>query len=149
MRLRKKIDIGDWENLLDEETNQDQDSPTATEEEPSPPKTESLDPVMQTKEYQYGMSLMKGLTPDQLRKKFYSHEKIEMLGDFDKVFLAHGYYQEFDREYSLVLTTKQIHFEIDYSHGLKKDYAKIMADLYTESREIEKALKNITPWSKN
>ena len=135
------IEIEDWEEQpANDEAKSTHVEATETENAP-PPQEEHPDAVTQTKEYQYGMSLMEGLTPDQLRKKFYPGEKVDMLGDFDKVFLAHGYYQEFDREYSFVLTTRQIHFEVDYSHGVKKDYSKIMADLYTGSREREKAFE--------
>ena len=84
---------------------------------------------------------MKKRTPDHLRKKFYDTKYLDALADFDKVFLAYKYYQEFDYEYSFVMTTKQIHFEIIYSYGVKTDYTKILADLYAESRGIEKSFE--------
>ena len=124
-------------NIL--ESAQNETDLTDLESETIPPLEENADPITRTKEYQFGMSLMKNIMPDQLRTKFRHIESINELSNFDKVFLSFGYYQEFEYGYSFILTTKKIHYEIDYSHGLRKDYAKILTDLYTESRNIEKS----------
>lgn len=96
--------------------------------------------IYDTKEYQYGMSLMKMRLPPALVEKFdKSKRMLEKVSINDRILLSYLYFLEFDYEYSFVLTTNKIHINVDYSGGVKSDYKKQMADLYNESRAIIKA----------
>lgn len=96
--------------------------------------------IYDTKEYQYGMSIMKSCLPPTLVEH---HDKskrmLEKVPLNDRILLSYLYFLEFDYEYSFVLTTNKIHINVDYSGGVKSDYKKQMADLYNESRAIIKA----------
>lgn len=96
--------------------------------------------IYDTKEYQYGMSLMKTNLPPVLLERFdKSKRMLEKVSINDRILLSYSYFMEFDYEYSFVLTTNKIHINVDYSGGVKSDYKKQMADLYNESRAIIKA----------
>ncbi|MCS6983614.1 MAG: hypothetical protein NZM25_00615 [Leptospiraceae bacterium] len=120
-------------------------------EEPKP-----RNPILATKEYQYGYSLMKMMTPRLLREKHDPKAKFKSLPDNDKVLLAYLYFLEFDYEYSFVLTTSKIKLNVDYSGGVKNDYKKILTDIYNESRNIirtfekyQEAVENLEKLKKN
>lgn len=96
--------------------------------------------IYDTKEYQYGMSLMKLNQPPALAQRFDTSKRmLEKVPINDRILLAYLHFLEFDYEYSFVLTTNKIHINVDYSGGVKSDYKKQMADLYNESRAIIKA----------
>ncbi len=96
--------------------------------------------IYDTKEYQYGMSLMKSqLPPTLIEHHDKSKRMLEKVDLNDRILLTYLYFLEFDHEYSFVLTTNKIHINVDYSGGVKSDYKKQMADLYNESRAIIKA----------
>jgi len=93
--------------------------------------------IYDTKEYQYGMSLMKMRLPPALVEKFdKSKRMLEKVPINDRILLSYLYFLEFDNEYSFVLTTNKITINVDYSGGVKSDYKKQMADLYNDSRAI-------------
>ncbi len=96
--------------------------------------------IYDTKEYQYGISLMKMRNPQQLLERYDKTKRmLEKVPINDRILLAYLYFLEFDYEYSFVLTTNKISINVDYSGGVKSDYKKQMADLYNESRAIIKA----------
>ncbi len=96
--------------------------------------------IYDTKEYQYGYSLMKVRNPPQLVERYdKSKRMLEKVAINDRILLSYLYFMEFDYEYSFVLTTNKIQINVDYSGGVKSDYKKQMADLYNESRAIIKA----------
>ncbi|MFO1472384.1 MAG: hypothetical protein U1F27_15270, partial [Turneriella sp.] len=93
--------------------------------------------IYDTKEYQYGMSLMKMRQPPALVEKLdKSKRMLEKASINDRILLSYLYFLEFDNEYSFVLTTNKITINVDYSGGVKSDYKKQMADLYNDSRAI-------------
>ncbi len=98
--------------------------------------------IAKTKEYEYGFKLMTRIPPPELRKKHDPKNNFDFLKIYDKVFLSYLYFLEFDHEYSFVLTTNKINYNIDYTSGVKIDHKKIMADVYNDSRGIAKAFEN-------
>lgn len=130
------------ENLLSDELQLSGDADTLENPSQEQNKTEKKEapkpknPILETKEYQYGFSLMKMLHPMLLRQKHDPKGKFKNLPNNDKVFLAYLYFLEFDQEYSFVLTTNKIKLNVDYSGGVKTDYKKILTDIYNESRTI-------------
>jgi Mor family transcriptional regulator len=103
---------------------------------------EELNQIKDTKEYQYGMKLMKQYSLPQLRKKFDPQNKFSSLQNNDRALLAYLYFLEFDKELSFVLTTKKIKLSPDYSTGTKKDYKQILADTFNQSRSVMQAFEN-------
>ena len=119
------------------------DAPAENAEEAKPEEKkeeEKKGGIYDTKEYQYGMSLMKSqLPPTLVEHHDKSKRMLEKVPLNDRILLSYLYFLEFDQEYSFVLTTNKIHINVDYSGGVKSDYKKQMADLYNESRAIIKA----------
>ncbi len=111
-------------------------SDTSKEEE-----EDDNDPITETKEYQYGKLLMSKLGPKKMREKHDSKHYHSSLEDLDKGFLSAMYFKEFDFEYSPVLITKQVHYNIDTSYGVKKDYSRILPELITSSRNIDQTFE--------
>ena len=96
--------------------------------------------IYDTKEYQYGVSLMKMRTPPELVQRYDKTKRmLDKVPINDRILLAYIFFLEFDYEYSFVLTTNKIQINVDYSGGVKSDYRKQMADLYNESRPIIKS----------
>ena len=104
-------------------------------------KEELKRPIQATKEYQYGMSLMNMYKLPELRKKCDSENRFSKLILNDKVLLSYLFFIEYDLEYAFVQTTNKITMNVDYSHGVKTDFKRILADLYNESRDITRAFE--------
>jgi len=128
-------------STLDSSEADKSEAAAAGEEKPEEKKEEEKKGgIYDTKEYQYGMSLMKMNLPTALVQKFdKSKRMLEKVPINDRILLSYAFFMEFDYEYSFVLTTNKIHINVDYSGGVKSDYKKQMADLYNESRAIIKA----------
>ena len=112
-----------------------------TDDEENKEKKELKSPIHATKEYQYGMSLMNMYKLPELRKKCDSENRFSKLTLNDKVLLSYLFFNEYDLEYAFVQTTNKITMNVDYSHGIKTDFKRILADLYNESRDITRAFE--------
>jgi len=124
----------DDDDEFDDEDQDDSDDETDEEDEENQ--------VHATKEYQYGLGLMKTTSPEFLRKKYAIDKDAPHLKNNDRALLAYLFFMEFDHELSFVLTTKKIHLESDFSSGRKVDYKQILADIYNESRNIIQNFQN-------
>ena len=121
--------------------NSEQTKAAEETQETKKEKKEERNPILSTKEYQYGYSLMKLMNPANLREKYDPRGRFAKLPDNDKVLLAYLYFMEFDHEYSFVLTTNKIKLNVDYTGGTKTDYKKMLADLYNDSRGVIRAFE--------
>ncbi len=132
--LASNISEYDEENAADAQSGESAEGGAGVDgvEEETQPES---DPVKQSKEYKYGMSLMNAVDPETLRKKHDPGNRYHELKLNDRALLAFLYFCEFDRELSFVLTTKKIKLSVDYSGG-KRDYKQILADIFNESRNI-------------
>lgn len=141
---RKK---GDETSLKKEDDEVEEDeSAESTEEGSEEKKAEKKkekkhNPIHDTKEYKWGMKLMSKMPPPELKKKYDAKNEGNLLPLNDKVYLTYLFFSEFDNEYSFVLTTNKIKYNIDYSSGVKIDHKKNLADLYDESRNIIKSFE--------
>ncbi|MDH5720998.1 MAG: hypothetical protein OEZ13_10375 [Spirochaetia bacterium] len=142
---RKSGDLGSLSSasgeIEDSEENPEGESTENKTEEGQEEKEEveeEENPVLQTKEYQYGMNLMKMYSLAQLAQKHDPRKRYNAAPLKDKVLLSFLYFLEFDTEYSFVLTTNKIQMNVDYSGTAKNDYKRILADVYNESRDIIK-----------
>lgn len=134
---RKK---GDGSTLESQAADQPAEGAQPEEKVEEKKEEEKKGGIYDTKEYQYGFSLMKMRNPQQLVERYdKSKRMLEKVPINDRILLSYLYFMEFDYEYSFVLTTNKITINVDYSGGVKSDYKKQMADLYNESRAIIKA----------
>ncbi|HMV36154.1 MAG TPA: hypothetical protein PKM44_12025 [Turneriella sp.] len=134
---RKK---GDGSTLESQAADQPVEGAQPEEKAEEKKEEEKKGGIYDTKEYQYGFSLMKMRNPQQLVERYdKSKRMLEKVPINDRILLSYLYFMEFDYEYSFVLTTNKISINVDYSGGVKSDYKKQMADLYNESRAIIKA----------
>ena len=131
----------------DQEENEDISSSEETseneEKEANPDSDEEEDgnPILRTKEYKYGKALMDQFNPEKLRDKHDPLGHYSLLNDLDKVFLTFLYFKEFDAEYSLLLATNQIFYNIDSSYGVKKDYSRILPPIASTARNVEQVFE--------
>ncbi len=86
-----------------------------------------------------GLKLMYGLDFGLLRKLYDKKNRFELISDNDKTFLAYLLFYEFENEYSVVLTTNQIKFNIDFSSTLKTNYRDNLQDLFNRMRKCHEA----------
>ncbi|MDH4263344.1 MAG: hypothetical protein OEV78_09905 [Spirochaetia bacterium] len=134
-------------NVDGEEGSVDEEGTPEEKEENK--NTEKAAAITTTKEYQYGIKLMRQNPLPVLRQKHDSHKKFIHIQYNDRAFLAYLFFLEFDRELSFVLTTKKIKLAADYSTGTKKDYKQILADAFNQSRTIIQAFENYAEARKN
>ncbi len=82
-----------------------------------------------------GLKLMHRLDFSTLRKMYDKKNRFDQIYDNDKTFLAYLLFLEFENEYSVILTTNQIKFNIDFSSNTKVDYKEMMQDLFNRMRK--------------
>ncbi|MES0488878.1 MAG: hypothetical protein ABUK01_02735 [Leptospirales bacterium] len=109
-----------------------------TDEETEEKEEEEVkeNPILQTKEYQYGMKLMNSRALKDVQTVHDPKSHFSFLNFNDKAYLAYLFFMEFDTEMSFVLTTNKIQLNVDYSGGTKVDYKETLNDIYDESRNI-------------
>jgi hypothetical protein len=124
------------------ESNENEGTAADAAAEEENKKADAVSQITATKEYQYGMKLMRQNPLPALRQKHDPHKKFTSIQLNDRAFLAYLFFLEFDRELSFSLTTKKIKLAADYSSGTKKDYKQILADVFNQSRAIIQAFEN-------
>lgn len=113
----------------DQEIEKDQKSKTAETSD----NLQVSDPVRE------GLKIMYKLDNKTLREIYDKKNKFEYLSDSDKVLLAYMLFLEFEKEYSFILTTNQIKFNIDFSIDEKKDYRGRLQDLFNRLNKCRDA----------
>ena len=86
-----------------------------------------------------GLKLMYKLDNKTLRGIYDKKNKFEYLSDSDKILLSYMLFLEFEKEYSFILTTNQIKFNIDFSVDEKKDYKGRLQDLFNRLNKCQEA----------
>jgi len=107
-----------------------------TEDSPAPASAPKIDNA--TKE---GLILQYNLDNKVLRLQYDKKNELELLSDTDKALITYLLFQEFENEYSFILTTNKIRFNIDYSTGVKIDYRTKMQDLFNRLNKCQDAFK--------
>jgi len=77
-----------------------------------------------------GLELMYSLDNKTLRSVYDKKGEYELLNNTDKVLLTYLLFMEFEKEYSFILTTNQIKYNVDFSSYEKVDYKSKMQDIY-------------------
>jgi hypothetical protein len=82
-----------------------------------------------------GIELMFQLDLKRLRSEYDKQQNFKNAKENDKVLITYLLFQEFDQEYSFILTTNKIKYRILFSSSGKIDYKTILSDLYNEQRK--------------
>ena len=78
----------------------------------------------------------------ELRRQFDKKRLFEHISDNDKVMITFLLFSEFDREYSVLLTTNKIKYNIDFTQTGKFNFGVRLNDLYDEMRKPEETLRD-------
>jgi len=87
-----------------------------------------------------GLTMMASLDMRTLRRQYDPQHQFASVSDADKVFIAYLLFNEFDYEYSFVLTTTKIKFRADFVDMTKVDFRETLNDLYDRMRKSREGL---------
>lgn len=100
-------------------------------------------PVKENKEDKYtrdGLILMHSLDLNSLRR--YDKKRIfEFVEDNDKILVSYLLFLEFEFEYSFVMTTNKIRYNVDFTDNVKVDFKQKMQDIFNETRKCHEAFQ--------
>lgn len=102
-------------------------------------KDEKLPP-----EIKKGLEMMYALDMNKLRLEFDRENRFKFVKNEDIILHLSLLLLEFDREYSLILTTNKIKYNITYSSAGKIDYRIRLSDLYNGMRDCFEVLRQYT-----
>lgn len=88
----------------------------------------------------HGLDLMYVIDYENLRIQYDKNGYFKNIHHTDKMFLTYLLFQEFDHEYSFILTTNKIKFGSKYATTGKVDYKIKLADLYNEMHHCSDSL---------
>lgn len=89
-----------------------------------------------------GLELMYRLDNKTLRSLYDKKGEFELLNDTDKVLLSYMLFLEFEKEYSFILTTNKIKYNIDFSTNVKVDYRSKMQDIFNQLKKCQDAFRS-------
>ncbi len=92
-------------------------------------------------EVRIGLEMMFGLDLKKLRTEYDKANVFKFVKDNDKILIANLLLREFDREYSFILTTNKIKYNIIYGASGKTDYRMLLSDMYNGLRDCIEALR--------
>jgi len=110
----------------------DEEVPVA-EEKPEEEKDEVDGARM--KVLRIGLEMMAALDMSKMRLNHDRQRLFENVSDADKVFITYLLFNEFDREYSFILTTNKIKFRTDFVARTKVDFRARLTELYDKMRK--------------
>lgn len=108
-------------------------------------KEESADvPEKDNREDKYtrdGLIMMHSLDLASLRR--YDKKRIfELVEDNDKILVTYLLFLEFEFEYSFVMTTNKIRYNVDFTDNVKVDFKQKMQDIFNETRKCHEAFQS-------
>jgi len=86
-----------------------------------------------------GLRLMYKLDFQTLRSLYDKKGKFELIQENDKNLLAYLLFLEFENEYSIILTTNQIKFNVDFDSRGKSNYRETLQNLFNRMRKCHEA----------
>jgi len=86
-----------------------------------------------------GLKLMYKFDYNTLRSIYDKKNRFEIITENDKTFLAYLLFLEFENEYSIILTTNQIKFNIDFSDHERVNYRESLQDLFNRMRKCHES----------
>ncbi len=93
-------------------------------------------------EVRKGLGIMNALDLKKLRSVYDKSGVFRYVRDNDKILLAHILFREFDEEYSFILTTNKIKYNVQFTHQGKVDYRIRLSDLYNDLRRCMGVFKD-------
>jgi hypothetical protein len=106
----------------------------------TPVETEEVDED-RMKFIRMGLDAMSKLDIAAMRAEYDRQHLFENVSNADKVFRAYLLFNEFDREYSFILTTNKIKFRTDFVARTKVDFRARLVELYDKMRKSTDSLK--------
>jgi len=91
---------------------------------------------------QEGLKFMYKLDNKKLRSQYDKKNEFGELNEKDKVLLTYLLFKEFEHEFSFILTTNKIRYNIDYSTNIKIDYRTKMQDMFNKLNKFQDVFKN-------
>ena len=88
-----------------------------------------------------GLETMSKLDIAVMRKEYDRQHLFENVSNADKVLLAYLLFNEFDREYSFILTTNKIKIRTDFVARTKIDFRARLVELYDKMRKSSDSLR--------
>ena len=89
-----------------------------------------------------GLELMAMLNMTIMRREFDKKNLFQDVPDADKILTTFLLFNEYDREYSPILTTSKIKYNMDFGGGGRSDYRSRMQDLYDYMRTCGDAMRD-------
>ena len=122
-------------------------APSDTPKPPLPDREtkETSEPQEEIPEHiKKGLELIYQLNISDLRKEFDKNRVFENHSDTDRMLMTYLFFNEFDREYSFILTTSKIKFNIDFTNRENTQFRDRLSDLYNEMRRCSEILREYT-----
>jgi hypothetical protein len=98
--------------------------------------------VIENDSVKEGLKLMYKLDISSLRTIYDKKGEFELLNNTDKVLLTYLLCLEFEKEYSFILTTNKIKYNIDFSTNVKIDYRIKMQDMFNQLKKCQDAFRS-------
>ncbi len=89
-----------------------------------------------------GLKLMYKLDIDFLRSLYDKKGEYELLNNTDKVLLTYLLFLEFEKEYSFILTTNKVKYNIDFSTNVKIDYRTKLQDIFNQLKKSHDSFRS-------
>ena len=87
-----------------------------------------------------GLKIMSCLDFPYLRR--YDKKRVfELIDDSDKILICYLIFLEFEYEYSFVMTTNKIKYNVDFTDNVKVDFKQKMQDLFNDMRKCHEAFQ--------
>ena len=91
-----------------------------------------------------GLEMISKIDFVKLRNEIDKAGILKGVSENDKVFLTYLLFCEFDKEFSFILTTNKIKYNVDFSGSGKFDYRQKLNDLYDEMRKPADSFREYT-----
>lgn len=118
--------------------------PKDTQEEESTEEKAETEEAKLPDNIKKGIELMYKLDLSRLREEYDKEQIFMNVKENDKILITYLLFQEFDQEYSFILTTNKIKYRAIFTPSGKIDHRLILSDLYNEQRKCIEAFKEYT-----
>lgn len=119
------------QDIIDENTEENEDEGLTEDEKESIPEHIKI-----------GLKMMFDLNLPVLRREFDKYGLFNATDENDKVLTCYLLFREFDNEYSVILTTNKIKFNVSFTNKGTVDYRSILHGLYDEMRKCDESFNN-------
>ncbi len=122
-------------------SDETQAQPAEHEDTMSPGDESKMIDEARMRDIKKGLEIMSQLSISNLRKEYDKTRLFEYVSDIDKVFITYLLFNEFDKEYSFILTTNKIKYRTDVIVRTQKDFKTSLITLYEKLKISADGLK--------